>query len=161
MFSELLIKNKSEIVDNWIKFIFDTYASETTKFLNLEKDQFNNPVGFAATETANQLFDALTLIKDLNPGTVKPLLIDLIKIRAVQDFTPSQAVGFVLLIKDVVRKKINEEIKQHKIYDDLLNFESKVDKAALIAFDLYSECREKVYKIHLNEVKTNSLSVFR
>jgi hypothetical protein len=161
MFSELLFKNKSEIVDNWIKLIFDTYASETTKFLNLEKDQFNNPVGFAATETANQLFDALTLIKDLNPGTVKPLLIDLIKIRAVQDFTPSQAVGFVLLIKDVVRKKINEEIKQHKIYDDLLNFESKVDKAALIAFDLYSECREKVYKIHLNEVKTNSLSVFR
>ena len=84
MFSDLLIKKKSEIIDNWIKLLFDTYASETTKFLNLEKDQFNNPVGFTTTEAVNQLFDALALSSEINHGTIKPLLIDLIKKRKIQ-----------------------------------------------------------------------------
>ncbi|MBT8379057.1 MAG: RsbRD N-terminal domain-containing protein [Ignavibacteria bacterium] len=157
MFNELVVKKKSVIVNRWIQLIFETYASETSKFLNVEKDQFSNPVGFTTSEAVNQLFDAL--IKDINPGTVKPLLIDLIKIRAVQDFTPSQAVGFVLLIKDAMRGELNCELKEKNLYNDLLKFESEVDKAALIAFDLYQECREKVYRIHLNEIKTNSLSV--
>jgi hypothetical protein len=87
-------------------------------------------------------------------------LLDLIKIRAIQEFTPSQAVGFVILIKEVVRSEIKEELEEKNLYDELLQFESKVDKTALIAFDLYQECREKVYKIRLNEIKSNSLSVF-
>ncbi len=158
MFNELLIKKKSDIVDNWIQLIFHTYASETSKFLNIERDQFSNPVGFITNETINQLFDSL--VTEINPGIVKPLLIDLIKIRAVQEFTPSQAVGFTLLLKNAVRKIMSESLQEKKVYDELLTFESKIDKVALIAFDLYQECREKVYRIHLNEIKTNSLSVF-
>ena len=159
MFNELLVKKKSEIVDNWIKLIFDTYSSETSKFLNVEKNQFSNPVGFITNDTVNRLFDAL--IDDVNPVNVKPLLIDLIKIRAVQDFTPSQAVGFILLIKDVVRNFIKDELTNSNVYRDLLEFESRIDKTALIAFDLYQECREKVYRIHLNEIKANSLRIFK
>ena len=160
MFNETLIKKKSVIVDNWIQLIFDTYSSETSKFLNLENDQFNNPVGFITNETVNQLLHAL-ISADVIPGSIKPLLIDLIKIRAVQDFTPSRAVGFIILLKEVVRNLMKDNVKENNYYEDLLAFESRVDKTALIAFDLYQECREKLYKIHLNEVKTNSLSILK
>lgn len=157
MFNELVVKKKSVIINNWIQLIFETYSSETSKFLNLEKNRFSNPVGYTTSEAVIQLFDVL--LNDVNPGNVKPLLIDLIKIRAVQEFTPSQAVGFVLLIKKVVRNELKEILKEKNDYDELLEFESRVDEVALIAFDLYQECREKVYRIHLNEIKTNSLSV--
>ena len=60
----------------------------------------------------------------------------------------------------MVRNELRDDLNEILAYDELLEFESKVDKAALIAFDLYQECREKVYRIHLNEIKTNSLSVF-
>lgn len=158
MLNDIVAKKKSGIVKNWIQLIFETYSSETSKFLNVENNQFSNPVGFTTSEAVNNLFDVL--INDVCPGNVKPLLLDLIKIRAVQDFTPSQAAGFVLLIKEVVRNELRDDLNEIKVYDELLEFESKVDKAALIAFDLYQECREKVYRIHLNEIKTNSLSVF-
>ena len=157
MFDELIVKRKSVIINNWIQLIFETDSSETSKFLNLEKNQFSNPVGCTTSEAVIKLFDVL--LNDVNPGNVKPLLIDLIKIRAVQEFTPSQAVGFVLLIKKVVRNELKEVLKEKNDYDELLKFESIVDEVALIAFDLYQECREKVYQIHLNEIKTNSLSV--
>jgi len=155
---DIIAKKKSVIVKNWIQLIFETYSSGTSKFLNVENNQFNNPVGFTTTEAVYNLFEVL--INDVNPGNVKPLLLDLIKIRAVQDFTPSQAAGFVLLIKKVVRDVIRNDLSDIKIYDELSEFESNVDKAALIAFDLYQECREKVYQIHLKEIRTNSLSVF-
>lgn len=158
MLNDIVAKKKSGIVKNWIQLIFETYSSETSKFLNVENNQFSNPVGFTTSEAVNNLFDVL--INDVSPGNVKPLLLDLIKIRAVQDFTPSQAAGFVLLVKKVVRDELRDDLNEIKVYDELLEFESKVDKAALIAFDLYQECREKVYRIHLNEIKTNSLSVF-
>ena len=158
MLNDIVTKKKSVIVKNWIQLIFETYSSETSKFLNLEKNQFSNPVGFTTSEAVDHLFDAI--INDVNPGSVKPSLIDLIKIRAVQEFTPSQAVGFVFLLKKVIRDELIDELDETKIYNELLELYSKVDKAALIAFDLYQECREKVYQIHLNEIKTNSLSVF-
>ena len=158
MLNDIVTKKKSVIIKNWIQLIFETYSSETSKFLNLEKNQFSNPVGFTTSEAVNHLFDAI--INDVNPGSVKPSLIDLIKIRAVQEFTPSQAVGFVFLLKKVIRDELIDELDETKIYNELLELYSKVDKAALIAFDLYQECREKVYQIHLNEIKTNSLSVF-
>jgi hypothetical protein len=159
MFNEIVVKKKSVIVKNWIQLIFETYASETSTFLNVEKNQFSNPVGYTTSEAVDRLFDAL--ISDVNPGTIKPLLIDLIKIRAVQNFTPSDATGFIFLLKKVIREDLNEELIDEQIYNDLLEFESKIDEVALIAFDLYQECREKVYQIHLNEIKTNSLSVFK
>ena len=158
MLNDIVAEKKSVIVKNWIQLIFATYSSETSKFLNVENNQFSNPVGFTTSEAVNHLFDVI--INDVNPGNVKPLLLDLIKIRAVQDFTPSQATGFVLLLKKVVRDELRNNLNEIKIYEELLEFESKVDKTALIAFDLYQECREKVYRIHLNEIKTNSLSVF-
>ena len=97
MLNDIVAKKKSGIVKNWIQLIFETYSSETSKFLNVENNQFSNPVGFTTSEAVNNLFDVL--INEVSPGNVKPLLLDLIKIRAVQDFTPSQAAGFVLLIK--------------------------------------------------------------
>ena len=155
---DILAKKKSVIVRNWIQLIFETYSSGTSKFLNVENNQFSNPVGFITSEAVYNLFEVL--IDDVNPGNTKPLLLDLIKIRAVQDFTPSQAAGFVLLIKKVVRDLLKDDLNEMKMYDELLEFESNVDKAALIAFDLYQECREKVYQIHLKEIKTNSINIF-
>jgi hypothetical protein len=157
MFNEIVAKKKSIIINDWIKLIFDTYSSETSKFLKVEKNQFSNPVGFTTSEAVNRLFDVL--FGDVNPGNVKPLLLDLIKIRAVQDFTPSQATGFILLLKNAIRNEMRDDLDDLKVYDELLEFYSNIDKAALIAFDLYQECREKVYQIHLNEIKSNSLSV--
>ncbi len=151
MLHELLIKYKSSIVSKWIKLIIDSYSIESSKFFNMEKNQFSNPVGSTISTNAERIFDEI--VGSRNFQNITLLLTDIIKIRAIQDFSPSEAVGIVFLLKKVIREKLNEEINQEKIFDEFAELEFVIDKTALIAFDLYMESREKVFQIRLNDAK--------
>jgi len=39
---------------------------------------------------------------------------------------------------------------------ELQQVDALIDETALIAFDLYMECREKIFKLRLNEAKLRS-----
>ena len=151
MLYELLIKYKSSIVSKWIKLIIDSYSIESSKFFNMEKNQFSNPVGSTISTNAASIFDEIVGSKDFEKVTL--LLTDIIKMRAIQDFSPSEAVGIVFLLKKVIREELNEEINQEKIFDEFAELEFVIDKTALIAFDLYMESREKVFQIRMNEAR--------
>ena len=151
MLYELLIKYKSSIVSKWIKLIIDSYSIESSKFFNMEKNQFSNPVGSTISTNAASIFDEI--VGSRNFQNITLLLTDIIKIRAIQDFSPSEAVGIVFLLKKVIREELNEQINQEKIFDEFAELEFVIDKTALIAFDLYMESREKVFQIRINDAK--------
>jgi len=151
MLYKLLIKYKSSIVNKWLKLILDSYSTESSKFFNREKNHFSNPVGSTITTNTAGIFDEI--IGNRNFQNITLLLIDIIKIRAIQDFSPSEAVGFIFPLKNIIREKLNEEINQEKILDEFAELEFVIDKIALIAFDLFMESREKVFQIRMNEAK--------
>ena len=151
MLYELLVKYKSSIVSKWIKLILDSYSIESSKFFNLEKNRFSNPVGNIISTNAASIFDEIVGSQDFEK--ISLLLTDIIKIRAIQDFSPSEAVGIVFLLKKVIQEELNNEINQEKILDEFTVLEFVIDKTALIAFDLYMESREKVFQIRLNDAK--------
>jgi len=151
MLYELLIKHKSSIVSKWIKLIIDSYSIESSKFFNMEKNQFSNPVGNIISTNAASIFDEI--VGSRNFQNITLLLTDIIKIRAIQDFSPSEAVGIVFLLKKVIREELNEAINQEKIFNEFAELEFVIDKTALIAFDLYVESREKVFQIRINDAK--------
>jgi hypothetical protein len=156
MFNKLIADKRKVIIENWVKLIFDTYPAQTSKFFSTENNRFGNPVGYTITTAADEIFDALLSDSDL--WKIKTLLVDIIKIRAVQDFTPSQAVGFMLLLKNVIRDEFKEELSDVNFSREILKLESRIDIGVLTAFDLYQECREKLYQIHINEIKSNTLT---
>ena len=149
MLCELLLKNKSSIVRKWIKLILDSYSIESSKFFDREKNQFSNPVGSTISTNAESIFDEICGGRDFEKITL--LLTDFIKIRAIQDFTPSEAVGFVFLLKEVIREELSKELNQEKMSDEMVKLEFVIDKTALIAFDLYMQSREKVFQIRMSE----------
>jgi len=151
MLYELLIKYKSSIVSKWIKLIIDSYSIESSKFFNMEKNQFSNPVGSTISTNVEKIFNEIVGDKDFEKTTL--LLTDIIKMRAIQDFSPSEAVGFIFLLKKVIREELNEEINQEKILGEFAELEFEIDRVALIAFDLYMESREKVFQIRMKETK--------
>lgn len=155
MIKELLIKKKSSIVDRWIKSIYATYSPESSNFLNLQKDRFSNPVGFIISNNAERIFDEF--INNNDYEKIKLSLKEIIKIRAVQDFSPAQATGFILTLKEAIYGELEHEIKNEKIYDEYIQIESGIDRLALVAFDLYMEAREKIFQIRVNEIKSKSL----
>ena len=152
MLRKLLSENKSLIVNAWTQLIIESYASETSKFLKLEKDQFNNPVGHIITKNAEAIFDEI--IKEENTGEIISLLDDIVKIRAVQDFPPSIAVNFIYLLKKVIKDKLADEMKDKNLLNEYLDFDLVIDQAALTAFNLYMNAREKIFSIRVNELKS-------
>ncbi len=54
-----------------------------------------------------------------------------------------------------LKKMIRDEMKTAKANadDEILELESRIDALALIAFDIYMKCREKIYELKANEVK--------
>jgi len=130
MLYELLVKNKSSIVSKWIKLILSSYSIESSKFFNMEKNQFSNPVGNIISTNTKSIFDEI--IGDRDFERICLLLTDIIKVRAIQDFSPSEAVGIVFLLKKVIREELSKEIDQEKILDEIIELEFVIDKTALI-----------------------------
>jgi hypothetical protein len=146
-----LSQKKKSILKKWFQLILKTYPEETAQFIKKEKDPFANPVGSTIGKGFEDLFEALQ--KKIDPKTVSSFLDPIIRIRAIQDFSPSRAINFIFLLKDVLREELKSEIQDANILRELLEFESRIDELALIAFDIYMKCREKIYELKANEIK--------
>lgn len=137
------------ILEKWSRLIHETYPADVTRFLQNERDRFNNPVGFVISQEANNIFGEL--LHDMDLEKLTDSLSEIIRIRTVQDFSPSQAVGVVFLLKQAIREELGGEITGDSNYKKLLDFESRIDKLALLAFDVYMKCREKINEIIVHE----------
>ncbi len=159
-FYEFLNEKKQEISDGWIESVFKTYPLDTVGFMRTHKDQFTNPVGHRTVEALRTLIGAL-LEDGLESETVIGPLDDIIRIRSVQEFTPAKAVGFIYLLKGLIRKLVEKELQDNSFALELLQFESKLDSLALISFDIYVKCREQIFKMRVDEVKHSQANLLR
>jgi len=157
MLKEILNKKKSLIVHSWIESIFNSYPTEAVNFLSSKKNQFSNPIGYTVNTNSEKIFDEL--INECDFEKIKILLDDIIRIRAVQSFSPSQAVYFLLDLKKAIRDECKTELINKNVSDELSDFELLIDKMLIIGFELYMQAREKVFKIRVNEIKSRSLKV--
>jgi len=147
----LLLQKKSAIVRKWFDAILETYPADTAKFLKAQKNQFANPVGSMISEGIDGLFEEL--LNGVDPEKVSPFLDKVIRIRAVQDLTPTQAIAFVFVLKRLIREELGSDIQKHQLSGELLFIESRIDGLALLSFDIYMKCREQVYEIRATEWK--------
>ncbi len=163
----LLSEKKSAILDKWYDAVLDTYPSDTSGFLKGQKNSFLNPVGFTIFQGIENLFEELLcennppispLVKGgeggLSGERASLFLDNIIRIRAVQEFTPSQSVAFVLLLKNAIREELKSELVEQQLLEELLFFESKIDDMALLSFDIYMKCREKLFQLKVNELQS-------
>jgi hypothetical protein len=148
---EILTRKSPAIVKTWLKMTLDTYPTDAKRFLNEQKDPFANPVGHTLSQEMKNIFHEL--LKEMDPEKVSPFLDLIVKIRAVQDFSPSQAVSFVFLLKKAVREKLEKEIQEYRLHDECMDFDDKVDQLALLAFDIYMTHKKKLYEIRANQAK--------
>ena len=153
-----LSRKKSGIVNKWFDRIIATYPVDTAQFLASQKDPFANPVGQTNRQNLEAIFDQIVSAAD--PNTVREFLDPIIRIRAVQDFSPSQATAIILALKKVIRDHLKKDLSDSRTANALLQFESKIDSLCLFAFDLYMECREKIYELKTNEERNKIYKAF-
>ena len=148
--AELLAKNKDAIVGRWLDDVLATYPGGSAAF-GRQKDRFANPVGYSLRLATRGIFEVL--LGEMDTEKIGQHLEEIIRIRAVQEFSASQAVGFVFRLKEVVRAEMAGAVGDPRLAPELAEFETRIDQIALTAFDVFVQCREQVCELRVGEMK--------
>jgi hypothetical protein len=154
-----LSAKKSAILGRWLTAIYESYPPETAIFLRKEKDHFDNPVGYRISQGLEGLYGAL--LQEMETDQILACLDEIIRIRALQDFAPSQALAFIFLLKNIIRQELADEIRKEDLTLEVLELESRIDGLALLGFDVYSKRREKIHEIRTSEMKNRISALLR
>jgi len=84
----------------------------------------------------------------------------MIRIRAVQNFFPSQAVGFLFDFKKILRQELGEKLQQPGMGEAFTRLEERIDEFGLIAFNIYMQCREKIYQLKTDDLRERTFRAF-
>lgn len=148
MLTDTLTAKRDLIVKQWSDTVRSSYPAKTAQYLESQADRFHNPVGHDLDEYLPILVDQI--LGDMNRDELMTALDRIVRIRSVQDFTASEAVSFVFSLKQVVRTVLKKETDLDSVRDELFDLDRRIDALALMAFDLYTNCREKLYEIRHN-----------
>lgn len=149
---EILEEKKKQILTVWIERTLDSYSS--SGFFKRSRDQFANPIGFNIRDGLTKIFDLIIQEAAMEEFTAP--MDQVIRIRAIQDFSPSQAIAPFLELKWVIRQVLADDKKLLHEKIDIANLECEIDKVALAAFDIYTRCREQLYQVRIKELKSGS-----
>ena len=151
---EEVLRKRGEVLDRWFQAVAATYPQETAVFLRREQDHFGNPVGHAVRMALALLFDGLAAGRPA--AELAPALDGLVRIRAVQEFSPAAAVAFVFDLKPILRGECPAITEAERT-----ELEAAIDRLALQAFDVYMQCRETLFQIRVREIKDLQLIAAR
>jgi len=158
--ADWLTKKKQDITREWIRVTMQVYPSEALGILNRNKDQFANPLPHIISKNVELLFDEL--LTGIDVKRTSPILAEIVRIRAIQDFTPSRALQFVFDLKKILHDLKEEKVEGEAMpYDQIQTMELEIDKLANLAFDIYVSCREKLFEIRVNEIKNQTHMLVR
>ena len=159
--------NREEILKKWFESAVNSYPEDTAKFLKKSKNRFDNPVGSATMQsledtfkliidmTSNLDFQDYSANKiDLSQNKIENALDPIIRIRAVQNFSASQAILFIFELKSIVLSVL----EQQEQYLNRINY--LIDLVALAAFNRFMKCRENIFLLKATEAKRRIHSAF-
>jgi RsbT co-antagonist protein rsbRD N-terminal domain len=140
---QTLKKNKDIFIKKWFQATINTYPAQSARILGKDSNRFDNPIGAVTHETIEDVFTLI--IEDFDQETLERTIDPLIRIRAVQAFSASEAVSFVFALKE-----IGEDIIDNSL---LREFDKLVDRIALASFNKFMKCKEEIFLLKATESK--------
>jgi len=143
---DLLTEKKPIVLKQWFDLILETYPEATASFLKNQNAQTRNPVTQSIYEGIEGIFNGL--INEAYAGKINIYLDNIIRVRAIQDFSPSEAVSFIFSLKEVIRKQLEKEIYDQKMFRELLVLETRIDSLANSDFVLCGKLSDKTKRLN-------------
>jgi len=144
--------HREKITNKWVEYTLSTYIS--SGFFVKERDKFANPVGGNIREALGRLLPLL--IEGAARDKLLPPLEQMMSIRSVQEFTPSQAIAPLNAVKHITREVFAADKERRQLVHELYDFDFAVDLAVLAAFDVYTQYRERLYQVRIKEIKSGN-----
>ena len=156
---KLLKRRKSDIIAKWFDLVVTTYPPDTSRFLKNQRDPFANPVGQTTRGSLETLLELLMADTD-DPVRLAEAIDPVVRIRAVQQFTPSHAIGFTFGLKAIVQALCEKDLRDEGLFREFAAFCDRIDQMGLTAFDIYMQCREKISSLKIANERDRFYSAF-
>lgn len=156
---DLLRKEADTIVERWGEAVLSSYPSDAAVLFKKQQDPFANPIGASVREGTRGVFQAI--LDGMDPEALRSHLDTMVRIRAVQDFTPSQALAFVFDLRSIIRKALPQLDADPRLHRERAELERIIDGLALAAFEVYADCREELNALRVTEMKRQVSWVFQ
>ena len=150
-FREYLSQHKDKIVNKWLDAAIATYPDDTANFLRRQKDRFANPVGATLSRELKNIFEEL--LREYSTEQLSQSVDAVVRVRAVQDFSPSQALQVFTVLKDVLRKKLDKPVRENGWQAEYRELEDRVDQLSMLALDSYVKCKEQLWELKARQAQ--------
>jgi hypothetical protein len=154
MLRGLLHENADRIALRWFEEALSDYSADAQAALSRQRDRFANPLAHGLRVGTRALFEVL--VDGADEAALRASLEEIVKVRAVQEMPPSRALAFVFRLKGLIRASLGEALDDPLLRTELEELDGRIDRAALTAFDLFVESRERVMELRIEEVKRNT-----
>lgn len=131
-----------EVAERWLARTLASYPATTRASLGASADQFRNPAGHVLRENLRIL--AGELLGSMNPESLHASLDAIVRLRAVQGFSPSDALRFVLELRQAAADVPGATLE---------TLQARIDELVLMAFDQYMSCREQIFSLRAREIR--------
>ena len=148
---DFLVKEKIAILDGWLDRALIVYPVDSRDFFRKTRDPFSNPIGSALREGIESLYPEL--LQPMDPDRLGLILDPIMRIRAVEDLSPSRAISFIPSVKEVIKEALGDQILANVFWQEWLTLDGNIDQLTLQAFDIYMGYREKIHQLKNKELK--------
>ena len=155
MIDRVIAEHRDEILKRWIDHTMEGYPEETAKFLRSKTDPFANPVGAGLREGLEILLDGV--LRGVEPEELSSAMDRVIRVRAVQELSPSTAVGFIFDLRGLLRDFFSGTNAGTKESFDIID--QRIEHLGMYAFDVYMSCREQMWAIRAQEIRNQSVGI--
>ncbi|WP_022853598.1 RsbRD N-terminal domain-containing protein [Thermodesulfatator atlanticus] len=157
---ELIEERRADIESRWYELILETYPKEAAAFFKKNKDEFTNPVGARLSTGVIGILQEI-IKEEPSEDKIKEYLDEILRVRAVQEFTPAEAVRAIPLVKKAIRDVLSAELEDISLLKEFLALEDQIDEITLKGFEIYHQCRERLYHLKVEEWKSRMYMLLR
>ena len=158
----LLTEHRERIIAEWLAEVERGYPLSSAGYLRASSHPFLNPAGLRHREAVEAMLDYLR--NETARENLDSALEELMRVRAVQDFTPETGFSLIYALKRILHRICGPELEEHAKNAGLEEFrrlEEKLDGLMLLALGAYVRCRDKVAELRVEEFKRRHSQIFR
>ncbi len=155
-FFDRMEEYRDVIVEKWVEHALNTYPGKSADFFSKQMDPFLNPIGNILRKELANIFSEILM--DQASESIREYVDAIVRFRAVQDFSPSDAVKIFWGIKDIVQDVVGVEVEE---FSELMEFHRRIDELCFLAFDIFMKCREKLWELKTKEFHAAMKNILR
>jgi hypothetical protein len=151
------VLHSKDILKAWLESFYASYPDSAQALLKTENDPFLNPVGSTIRRSLKNILNCAT--EGGLDESIRDSLNDIIRIRAVQGYSPSEALSFLFILRKTVYDYLVQKDTCAVSIAEMSELDSWIDSVIALGFDIYMECRENLFSLKINEIKKSALRV--